>query len=387
MDIICSDAETLVDTDKGTVPFEIKFGMILSMFLGCGNQEPLGQPESDCWIGTCFPAGTQITMADGSEKSIEDVKVGEYVMSYDVDTGAYVPRQVLVFDDEPKVGDHAAANAELGNPPSLYTINDGLIEFTPEHPFYVKEDGETKWAALVPNDCQHPQKGSKDELSLEVGQEILLDGEWVRIESIGVSRYDVPEERVYNLMIDDTQTYIADGVVVHNKCFPPGTKVTMADGSVMNIEDVSIGDRVMTFEEATGAYEPGIVTNIETPIDDHLYVINDGLIETTRDHPFYAAKPDGTIVWAAIDKQATLEKMPYLYFVEELEVGDSVMDESGQWIAIESMDLKQGAFQVYNLLGITENPNFFANGLLVHNRNGGTPGTGGGGGGAGGGAG
>jgi hypothetical protein len=63
------------------------------------------------------------------------------------------------------------------------------------------------------------------------------------------------------------------------------------------------------------------------------------------------------------------------------------MDKSGEWIAIESMDLKEGAFQVYNLLGITENPNFYANKLLVHNRNAGTPGTAGGGGGTGGSAG
>ncbi|CAN0374290.1 unnamed protein product, partial [Ectocarpus sp. 4 AP-2014] len=40
------------------------------------------QPEFE--IPSCFIAGTQIAMADGSNKNIEDVKVGDAILSYNI---------------------------------------------------------------------------------------------------------------------------------------------------------------------------------------------------------------------------------------------------------------------------------------------------------------
>ena len=185
----------------------------------CGSPTDEYTPTSqECGCrNTCFPAGTKITMADGSLKSIEDIRVGDKVLSYDATMGRYVAKRVVFFDDRHTVASHAKACAELGNPPSLYTINNGLVEFTPEHPFYVRENDVTKWAALVPDPVQHPQKGRLEDLRLRVGQEILLNGNWVKIKSISVSRCNVPDVRVYNLRVEDTHTYIANGIVVHNK--------------------------------------------------------------------------------------------------------------------------------------------------------------------------
>jgi len=94
--------------------------------------------------GTCFPQGTEITMSDGSKKDIKDVKVGEMVLSYDTDKGEYTKKEVLFNDSRHTVNSHAKACMQLGDEPSLYTINNGLIEFTPEHPFWVREKVEEK---------------------------------------------------------------------------------------------------------------------------------------------------------------------------------------------------------------------------------------------------
>jgi hypothetical protein len=40
-----------------------------------------------CYSGGCFIAGTKIRMADGSLKSIEKIKIGDKVCSYDPKTG------------------------------------------------------------------------------------------------------------------------------------------------------------------------------------------------------------------------------------------------------------------------------------------------------------
>ncbi|MFH1510092.1 MAG: hypothetical protein ABIF10_00245 [Candidatus Woesearchaeota archaeon] len=52
MDITCQDALVQADTEEGTKPFTVKFGMLLSMFLGCGNLEPEGEPEGECFYGS-----------------------------------------------------------------------------------------------------------------------------------------------------------------------------------------------------------------------------------------------------------------------------------------------------------------------------------------------
>lgn len=314
-------------------------------------------------------------MADGSKKNIEDVREGEMVLSYDVETESYVSREVVFFDDAHKVGSegHVEACAKLGNPPSLYTIND-LIEFTPEHPFYVRENGETKWAALVPDMRQHPQKGDPEELKLKIGQEILINGKWVKIEKLGVSRENVPDTKVYNLIIEGTSTYIANDIVVHNKCcFLGGTQITMADDSMKNIEDVKIGDMVRSFDEKTGELVNREVLALQNPIREGYYNLHFGdnqLIQVTSEHPFYAKKQDGSVQWCSIEPEKTVEYYPHLTFVGQLEIGDFIYTDQEEWTEVKSWDWVEGPVQTYNLWNIEGTCTFFANGLLVHNRDG-----------------
>ncbi|MBF0385311.1 MAG: prepilin-type N-terminal cleavage/methylation domain-containing protein [Candidatus Omnitrophica bacterium] len=177
---------------------------------GGGSEDP--PPPS-----SCFPAGVKITMADNSSKNIEEIKVGDLIQSYDTEKGIYIPGKVVKLDFGFTVGGHKEACASLGNEPALYTINNGLVEFTPEHPFWVKEEGQTKWAALVPDLRQHPQTAPVESIKLKAGQEILVEGKWIRIENISVSREGIPEVKVYNFMVEGTNIYIANGIVVHNK--------------------------------------------------------------------------------------------------------------------------------------------------------------------------
>jgi hypothetical protein len=198
---------------------------------------------SDFVTHNCFIPGTQITMADGNKKNIEDIEIGEQILSYDPENDIYIPKTVLNSYNGGRVEHSSDACEKLGDPPSIYTINNGLVEFTPEQPFLVRDkNGITKWVALTPNPEKHPQKGKIEDLTLEVGQEILVNDSWVEIKNISISKMNVPDDSVYNLMIEDTHNYIANDIVVHNKtCFMPGTNISMANGSYKNIEEVQIG--------------------------------------------------------------------------------------------------------------------------------------------------
>ena len=100
----------------------------------------------------------------------------------------------------------------LGDEPSLYTINDTGIEFTPEHPFLTKEG----WKSLVPDWNQEPYVTEQEPKFLQIGDSILRDGEWEEIKEIRIVRSDA-EEKVYNITVQDISSYLKNGIVVHNK--------------------------------------------------------------------------------------------------------------------------------------------------------------------------
>ena len=165
---------------------------------------------------TCFAAGTQIEMSDGSQKNIEDVVVGDEVLGWNgenIDVGT-----VSAIDHRHTVDSHADACKSLGDEPSLYTLigveNDWGIEFTPEHPFLTKEG----WKSLVPEPSQEPYATQQEPKVLNIGDFVNCGGpnDWEEIKEIKVVRSN-PEEKVYNITVDGLHSYIANGLVVHNK--------------------------------------------------------------------------------------------------------------------------------------------------------------------------
>lgn len=92
--------------------------------------------------GHCFPAGTKITLIDGSKKPIEQISVGEVVWSYEEGTLKKVPAKVTFVDERDasillKIGysNHRVFphNKRYAEPVPLY-----FITATPEHPFWTE---------------------------------------------------------------------------------------------------------------------------------------------------------------------------------------------------------------------------------------------------------
>jgi len=128
----------------------------------------------------CFTAGTPVTLADGSQKPIESVRVGDSVLAFDTAANQAVPSTVL------KTFKHHVEN--------LLVIN-ATINTTPEHRFYLNG----KWIAAR---------------ELRVGDELLsVTGSKVKISSIAKLKKSVD---VYNMHVADFHNYFAAGVLVHN---------------------------------------------------------------------------------------------------------------------------------------------------------------------------
>tara|TARA_Y100000294_G_scaffold151586_1_gene149471 strand:+ start:210 stop:914 length:705 start_codon:yes stop_codon:yes gene_type:complete len=146
---------------------------------GNGNGGPNGNGNGNGGNG-CFIKGTLIHLPSGM-KSIEDIKVGDVVTSFDVGTSSVVNSKVtetFVHSDR------------------YYMILNGNIKTTSVHPFY--SDGN--WIEAG---------------DLTIGDKILhVDGLEHTIETIELSDEPVT---VYNFEVDGTHNYFAEGYLVHNK--------------------------------------------------------------------------------------------------------------------------------------------------------------------------
>jgi hypothetical protein len=146
-------------------------------------------------------------------------------------------------------------------------------------------------------------------------------------------------------------------------CFIAGTKITMADGSTKNIEDVEIGEQVIGKDNVIN----NVVNFIRPGLGDRKLVgFNNGTAFMTSDHPVYTQAG-----WKSYDPIATMEK--YSVFedlpVTQLMPGDVIVTLDGQGLLIDSIQTEDGPaeLEVYNF-ELDGNNTYIANNLVVHNK-------------------
>lgn len=149
---------------------------------------------------SCFIAGTMISMAEGSKKKIEDVKIGEKVLGFNKQINT------VVAYDRPLLGNR-----------KLYSINNSIAFVTNEHPFMTKNG----WRSINPDATRKETNRNCDDLTdiaeLKIGDKIITDkGSYVTVKNIKEYSND-SKNIVYNFVLDGNNTYFADGYCVHNK--------------------------------------------------------------------------------------------------------------------------------------------------------------------------
>lgn len=157
-----------------------------------------GETDHKCTT-CCFAAGTLITMADGSKKKIEEVKIGEMVRSYDEKLDSFGEGRVMRLESPTR--DHLTC-VSFANGLKLYLTN--------EHPLYSRNG----WVSIDP-EATLADHGMKVK-TLRVGTEIRhLEKGWLKVQSIFTEARQV---KVYNLAkVEPAQTYLAEEFVAHNK--------------------------------------------------------------------------------------------------------------------------------------------------------------------------
>ena len=143
------------------------------------------QTEKTCSTSSCFVAGTKVAVENGY-KNIEDIRIGDYVYSYNLETKTKELKKVL--------------ETFIHQKDEIYTlkVNNQLIYTTEEHPFYVVNKGWTITQKLNFNDKL---------LSIKNGPTIIKN-----ISKRNINTY------VYNFEVEDNHNYLVskDEILVHN---------------------------------------------------------------------------------------------------------------------------------------------------------------------------
>ena len=143
-----------------------------------------------------FSGDTRVVMADGSTKPISEIELGDWVLSYQPETGRAGPREVT------DVWAHADVLTDL-------VIDGSVVRTTEDHPFWNVTDGEWQRA---------DQLDTGDHALTSDGGVATVGGFVPGTSAIG---------QAYNLSVDQLHTYYVtsgdDDVLVHNACRPPAT--------------------------------------------------------------------------------------------------------------------------------------------------------------------
>ena len=350
VDNLTSGSHSLVNLSGSAIPVQQVYREILdgdysSHILDMESTDTFLLKDSELNIKivthNCFPAGTGITLADGTLKNIEDLTPADKVLTWNEQT-----REV----SEGTIGTIQRKKERL-----LIKLNTelGVIQSTPLHKFFVKGKGWKSAQDIVIGDVLFNETHS------EVA---VIDRE----ESVG-------DFDVYHIIdVKDNHTYFAQHLLVHNSkfiftCFPAGTKISMWDNSIKNIEDIIIGDEVLSYNEETKLHEVKKVIGLNDPIHNDLvrYSFDNGEhITCTFDHPVYV----NDYSLASFIPEWTSSRYKIDKVINKIKVGDIVHTLQGDTYSIVDIDiLRPDNTQTY-IIRVEDNHNFYANNILVHNK-------------------
>lgn len=153
-------------------------------------------------------------------------------------------------------------------------------------------------------------------------------------------------------------------------CFAYGTKITMADRSYKNIEDVKAGDKLMSYNANKGEFTSWTVNSVAHP-NRPVYTIsfdNGESLRVTEDHPIWIKKANGKAGWGSIIPMPTHVRLRGKE-ISKIEAGDLVFTENNQWIKVTNITFDETVVKVGNIFSISGKRTYFADGILVYEEN------------------
>jgi hypothetical protein len=161
-----------------------------------GSGEPpttvKGEYLISCWASEdCLPKDTKVTLVDGTEKIVQDVKVGDKLQSQ---TGTNTVLEIQMSKTDKR---------------EFYRVNEGKFIVTEGHPFLTQRG----WASAGLGAVLH-NKGEVNWANRELKVGDMLIGRDNVIKVTSIEKTVIPDAETYNLKLDGDNSFLANGVVV-----------------------------------------------------------------------------------------------------------------------------------------------------------------------------
>jgi hypothetical protein len=317
----------------------------------------------------------EVLMEDGTWKEISDIQVGEYVKSYYINrsleddsdivsfeitydgnqfpSGSYVTSSIVVVKD--------TKNLIYNSMIEMVVDNDSLFAGVDKR--YLIYDSLTDKSSF------------KTIIQVNADTDYLYDinGELVKVDEVN---FYISSDNILSFIeldVEDTDTYIINGstafnsLVTHNApCFVEGTPILMEDGTYVNIENVKVDDRVLSFDFKNNESKSSNVLNIFSKKVNKVvkYTFENGKeLIATIDHPIYVIDKGWSSYSAELSNTLYSLDTP----VKKIEIGDVIKLYNETQILINTKIL-EGQYTVYNLSKVEQYHNYYANDILSHNR-------------------
>lgn len=309
----------------------------------------------------CFAKGTPILIAANKYVPIEEICVGDNIISLNLSSRTQEESQVLAVIKKRRV---------------LYKITfKGPVDpiyVTDDHPLWM---GENSWGSINPESSAlaYSEYGLSFNQLTKGGEILNSRSEIVVIDNIS-KLYPSVEAEVYTLTVDhNDHNYLVgkNNIVAHNACcFAAGSLVLSADNSLRPIESLVAGDSVLVMNLTNGLLEPALVSEtIKGNGLIHTIQFDDGSFERFTDsHPIWDGEK-----WLSIAPEKSLAiyqnyNLPH----GELKIGATLVNADNKKISVLSITPWQHD-SVYSICVEHESHNFIVGAakIIAHNKRGG----------------
>lgn len=158
----------------------------------------------------------------------------------------------------------------------------------------------------------------------------------------------------YTLIITSDTESITYNIHYSYACLTADTLITLANGTQKRIDEITLSDKVLSYNPSTMQLEADEITYTDSKEDKTFteytkYIFSDNTeIKTVHRHRFY-----------------NMEKQAMIY-MDEWKIGEHAIKQDGTVVELISSELIKETVKHYTIF--TKNQNYFANGLLSGNR-------------------
>jgi len=188
------------------------------------TKEPLSHFDEGPW-SQCFTNDTLILLENNQYKRIDEINTNDRVLSFDLKNDKYLNSN---FRQDGHAANHTQYKQILSTVTRVHkSLTNKIIQLTfqheseknivlkctQDHPIWTITKG---WCNIS---GKHVSNNHIDRISfLQVGDKCLLfDGDTVTLSDIQIIYHNDNPIYVYNLTVDNTQTFFANDILVHNK--------------------------------------------------------------------------------------------------------------------------------------------------------------------------